>query len=345
MRTLLSYSKNFSMALALWPLASLVLTLPILAFLYHRDGRLKLWSAAGAYLAVFYALGLVCFTLYPLPTGTSGPGISYGVKPQLDIWRFVSDIRSDGFSAVFQLAANVALFVPLGFILARGLGWGPVLSTLGGFAVSLLIETTQLTGIFGHYAYAYRTFDVDDLLTNTTGALVGWVLAAILAHFAPKRIDPEALVPTHEPGLVRRLVAFAIDMALTWGFAAIVCAVAQYFLLHYVPGTGRAAQALELLIRWSFRGSLVIFELLVPLAARGRTLGGAFVRMTCETHRRRGGLRLLFFVFRFAVIYLVVRYAILAVPVLAVFWFAIHEMPYDLLPASKVPGSAGDFAN
>ena len=43
-RFLAGYSENFIAAVALWPIASAVLTLPILAYLYHRDARLKFAS-------------------------------------------------------------------------------------------------------------------------------------------------------------------------------------------------------------------------------------------------------------------------------------------------------------
>jgi hypothetical protein len=42
-----------------------------------------------------------------------------------------------------------------------------------GLAVSLLIELTQLTGVWGVYPCAYRLFDVDDIVTNSFGALLG----------------------------------------------------------------------------------------------------------------------------------------------------------------------------
>lgn len=67
---------------------------------------------------------------------------------------------------------NIALFVPLGFLL-------PLLSkpfrkwyaALGaGFGVSLLIELTQLFTMRGMW-------DVDDLFTNTLGAMLGWCAA------------------------------------------------------------------------------------------------------------------------------------------------------------------------
>lgn len=80
------YSENFMLAVGLWPLAATALTLPILAYLYHRDGRLKFVSVVSTYLAVLYLLGLGCFTLYPLPSGDSGLGITYGVPWQLNPW-------------------------------------------------------------------------------------------------------------------------------------------------------------------------------------------------------------------------------------------------------------------
>ena len=339
MSMLLHYSDNFALALFLWPFASLVLTLPILAFLYHRDGRLRFWSAVGCYIAVFYLLGLACFTFYPLPTGVSGLGITYGTKPQLDFWRFVTDIRSGGAKAIFQLAANVVLFVPLGFAISRGFSWGPVRTVLAGFGTSLLVETTQLTGIWGIYEYAYRTFDVDDLLTNTLGTLIGWAIAAAFARLVPHRVEAEALEPTSSPKFVRRLVAFVLDVSLAWMLAIVFTVFAQYVIRHHVLGLDQFSAAIETASRWSLRVILVIFEFVVPLCWGGKTLAGAFVRMTCETKPRRGLLRLFFFALRLATFFLVALRPLIVGPVLLVFWLIFRQMPYDLLPASAEPPS------
>ena len=80
-RFLAGYSENLLLALALWPVASAVLTLPVLAWLYHRDGRLRFASVVSTYLAVLYVLGLGCFTLWPLPAGENqrGAGVFLGV--------------------------------------------------------------------------------------------------------------------------------------------------------------------------------------------------------------------------------------------------------------------------
>ena len=48
-------------------------------------------------------------------------------------------------------------------------------STLAiGFLVTLSFETTQLTGLWGLYEHPYRLFDVDDLMLNTLGAMIGF---------------------------------------------------------------------------------------------------------------------------------------------------------------------------
>jgi len=69
---------------------------------------------------------------------------------------------------------NVVMFVPLSLLGAWVLGWWRVLDwVLAGFAVSLLIEVVQ------HVAIPTRSGTTSDVVTNTTGALVGIVLALL----------------------------------------------------------------------------------------------------------------------------------------------------------------------
>ena len=79
---------------------------------------------------------------------------------------------------------TVLLFVPLGVLVRVITHRGAVVATALGFAVSLLIEVTQLTGVWGVYPCAYRLFDVDDLVTNTLGAALG---AALSYPYAARR--------------------------------------------------------------------------------------------------------------------------------------------------------------
>jgi hypothetical protein len=134
---------------------------------------------------------------------------------------------------LLQLVFNVLLFVPLGFFVRVLLGRGLVVTVLIGFAVSLLVETTQLTGVWGIYPCAYRFFDVGDLLTNTTGALVGALLSLVVPRrhrgFARSEDagDPDPVTRA------RRLLAMLCDV-LGAGVVSVAAGVGVQLVLEYV---------------------------------------------------------------------------------------------------------------
>lgn len=326
-RFLAGYSENFLVAVALWPFASAALTLPILAYLYHRDGRLKLVSVVSTYLAVLYILGLGCFTLYPLPQGESGPGITYGIPWQLNPLAPIGDIARDGISALPQIAFNVVFFIPLGFIAGRLLRWSLPKSVVVGLAASFFIEAAQGTGLFGIYRYAYRTADVDDLIYNTCGAAIGWLISAALGRVvAPGELAREGEV-THSPGFIRRCVAFWLDMTLvgiasnTLGSLGTLALGNIGGLDEYVPHVWFGALAL----------TFVVVEGVAPWLRGGSTPGGGFVRMSCETKPRQGAHRLVFHVVRTCMLGASCLFFSLAWPALALFYLVCRRMPYDLI--------------
>ncbi|MER5911304.1 VanZ family protein [Streptomyces sp. NPDC001982] len=74
--------------------------------------------------------------------------------------------------AVRQIGGNIVLGIPFGVLLpvlvprARGVVWVLLLTA----AVMLLVELAQGSLVAG------RAFDIDDVILNTTGALVGYLL-------------------------------------------------------------------------------------------------------------------------------------------------------------------------
>jgi glycopeptide antibiotics resistance protein len=70
---------------------------------------------------------------------------------------------------------NLVLCAFIGALLARH-RMLPRTAVLSGFGLSLAVELTQLTGIWGLYPCPYRQFDVDDLILNTAGVALGFVL-------------------------------------------------------------------------------------------------------------------------------------------------------------------------
>ena len=85
--------------------------------------------------------------------------------------------RGDNWS-VYNLLGNVVMFLPFGFfpaLLWRKYTWWKALLT--GFAVTACIECCQLC--------VGRAFDVDDLLLNTLGAMLGYGLCRLLKKLVP----------------------------------------------------------------------------------------------------------------------------------------------------------------
>ncbi|WEG09057.1 VanZ family protein [Microbacterium horticulturae] len=171
-------------AVGIGAFVGLILFVPFVALSYRRRGRLSagrlvLWTGS---LVYFWAIWT--YTLLPLPD----PDTIRCAGVNLNLLQFVDDIR-EAFtgpgnpllnSGILQLGLNVVLFVPLGFFLRVLVGRGILVAGLVGLGISLVIEFTQLTGVWGLYPCAYRVFDVDDLLTNTLGALAGSLIALLV---------------------------------------------------------------------------------------------------------------------------------------------------------------------
>nr|WP_291793302.1 VanZ family protein [Brevibacterium sp.] len=175
-----------AVAIGVGILIAVALFVPFVYANYRRRGHLTLLRTLLWTAFLIYAMALWTYTLLPLPD----PAQIRCAPAQLTPFQFLADIRTFDTSgprallhnpAVLQVAFNILLFLPLGILLRWLWGRGIIWSTVLGFAVSLCIETTQLTGLWGLYPCAYRLFDVDDLMANTVGALLGGVLAAAFA--------------------------------------------------------------------------------------------------------------------------------------------------------------------
>ena len=265
-------------------LVAVLLLGPTAAVQYRRDGRLGAGDLLTLVGAAVYGLTLWTYTLLPFPVddtfacrrrqldvfGSFRPVVDHGLVAPVTLLRE---------AAFQQLALNVLLFVPLGFFVRLVVHRGLVVTTILGLALSLAIETTQLTGVWGLYHCAYRVFDVDDLLVNTTGAFLGGLLAWLFLH--RHRRVPETL-PT-QITLGRRWVGFATDAILvaTTGTAAAIAWRARAHYVHDQP------------YRQVDRHTQVALQLLVPLVLEsvivlvaGRSVGEWAISVRAVATRR-----------------------------------------------------------
>ena len=106
-----------------------------------------------------------------------------------------------GASAPFEVAANLALFVPFGVylgLIARSWAWWRSAAVIG--ATSLAFEVAQ-------YVLAVGSSDITDVIVNTTGGIVGIGLLALVRR------------TSRSPALVIRICSVGTVLALLAGAA------------------------------------------------------------------------------------------------------------------------------
>jgi glycopeptide antibiotics resistance protein len=264
-----------AVAIGLGAIIGTGLFIPFVAISYWRRGQLTVGRAVLWAAALVYFFAIWTYTLLPLPD----PDALRCTGVNLRLFASVDDIlAASGWTdpAVLQVLLNVLLFVPLGFFL-RVLGGRGVLTALAvGLGLSLFVETTQLTGVWGVYPCAYRLFDVDDLVTNTLGAVLGSLIATAIV---PRRLWNATVKNAAAPHPItrgRRVLAVVCDALGVWLLGATASVSVQLWLQYVVDdraavldGTAAAiAGALVRLVSW--------FALVM---ATGRTLGDVAVEL------------------------------------------------------------------
>ena len=136
--------------------------------------------------------------------------------PSLLYIRFDQNINLVPFAYMFSdyrnSLLNVLLFVPLGFLLPvlwkrfRSLLW----TGFAGFLFSLSIELLQL--------FTLRATDINDLLTNTAGTILGWLLGRLVLRLVP------SIRPSWKTG----------EIAIVFGVTFAVMFLAQPFLAEII---------------------------------------------------------------------------------------------------------------
>jgi glycopeptide antibiotics resistance protein len=122
-------------------------------------------------------LGMLAFlTLRPL--GVEGSDLRLNLKPFATI---LPALRHGPGSFVFSsLVGNVLAFMPLGLLLPlafRRIPWLLVIVT--GAALSAAIELTQYA-LSTNLGYGYRRADIDDVIVNVFGTVVGLTLYGLI---------------------------------------------------------------------------------------------------------------------------------------------------------------------
>ncbi|MFE4711695.1 VanZ family protein [Paenibacillus sp. NPDC056722] len=270
-----SYLFPISYAFMTFPIAALFFTLPFMIVQYRRHGYIHKVRALILYLLLLYLMNAFYLVLLPLPasrhnlppTGNSIQSIPFQFIQDImqsfragsadapkSYWSILSE------PAFLQVLFNVLLTVPFGMFLNYYFRTRWVVCLMLSFSLSLFFEVTQITGIYGIYDHPYRVFDVDDLMANTLGGILGFRAASWIAGLLPKieQLDAQANLVDKRVTSLRRSIAFMMDICIVFLFY-----LALRFL--YVPGA-----------YWIATG---LYYILLPWLTNGRTVGKWVVRI------------------------------------------------------------------
>lgn len=180
----------------------------VLILIFRKNRAVPKTRIVMASLVLYYYLCVMLTNIVGMPTQgeyrrLAGLGETF-FHPNINLIPFV-----DGFSLSFVL--NIFLFLPLGFLC-------PVISRryqnvknifFTGLGLSLTIEIVQLFTL-------YRATDIDDLITNTVGALIGYGCFKLIHRMAAGK--GHAVREIEEPRMLRYLPMAIIVMTFVLGF-------------------------------------------------------------------------------------------------------------------------------
>ena len=275
------YIEALEQAAILFPILAVLFTIPYIAWNYHKYGSVLSLRILIVYSFILYMLCAYCLVILPLPTGEAAANLS-GHQAQLVPFTFLGDIARESdavlsqprtWLTVFNSNAflttlfNLFLTMPFGMYLRYYFRCGWKRTLVYSLLLSLFFELTQLSGLYFIYSGSYRLFDVDDLIVNTCGSMIGFVLARIAMRFLPSReeLDRDSFVRGRRVSLLRRIVAFIYDEI----------AYAVLFIVVFLIWTANFGT----MSVWVYALIWLAYFALCPIVLRGQTIGHRLTKL------------------------------------------------------------------
>ena len=283
---MMAYSMPILTAAIVFGIVAVAIWIPWLIYTYRKYGYLPLSVLVISFSFIFYSLAAFFLVILPLPAtrdtcAMQAPNTQhYSLIP----FKFIEDTLKGNWldiknpatyvllfkqPAFYQTFFNFLLLLPLGvylryYLVEKAYWWK---ATIVLFCTTLFFEITQLTGIYGIYNCAYRLFDVDDLMMNTFGGVIGYFIApAVLAVFPSKKTIEERaayLVEKDEVKPMSVLLATLIDLFLV--------DLSRQWIMVFTKHNEVTSFIVTTLL-------LIVFLVLIPIIWNGRTLGTAVMR-------------------------------------------------------------------
>ena len=290
LENLAPYGHTILQACLLFPFIAALFTIPFMVVNYRKYGGIAIMRVLVVYSFILYSMCAFLLTVLPLPsraavaqmtprpigwipftdlnTGLVKSGILVNdpsTWTSLDAWKTFLRSRD-----LFTVLANIVMQIPLGFYLRYYFRCSKGKTFLIGLLVSLFYELTQLSGLFFIYPHPYRYTEVDDLICNTLGTMIGYAATPVLAVLLPSRSEIDRI--SYQKGqhitLLRRMLAAVLDTMVLGAL------ISTELMFHdRIAGIIRISPTTASVLLF------VLYFAILPCLTGGRTPGQALLRL------------------------------------------------------------------
>lgn len=204
------------------------------------------------------------------------------INPQLIPLTFIKDIVEDlielkqinilkiiTIPSIYTVIFNIIMFMPLGVYLRYYYKCSLKKTIIISLLISLFFELTQLTGLYYIYPRPYRNFDVDDLLINTLGGLLGYLIISPIQKYLPTRedIDTKSLKDGQKVSSLRRITLFLGDI-----FIYLLMIMLVSFLINN---------------KYINLSLAILYFIIIPYSNHNQTIFGRIINVSLEVPDKR----------------------------------------------------------
>ncbi|UXJ69139.1 VanZ family protein [Lysinibacillus fusiformis] len=283
-----TYTQSILIAFFITIILSFVLVIPWLIYTYRKYSYLSMSKTIIMFSFIFYFLSALCLVLLPFPSTRDTCSLQSPdtVHTNLRLFQFVEDILKDSGvvltnpstwlaitkqQAFYQAFFNFLLLLPFGvylrYFLQERRYWKRAF--IISFLLTLFYEITQRTGIYGIFNCAYRIFDVDDLLLNSIGALLGFFLAPIVWALFPSHEEVEAKAAEMEKKDIVKPISILLALVIDLFIVQVI-----WFIIGALTGYSGTFEFLVVITLY-----MTIFGF-IPSMMNGATVGMKIMRFT-----------------------------------------------------------------
>ena len=278
-------------AFLVFPFIAFLFTFPYMLYQYRKFGAIPALRTIIVYSFILYLMNAYFLVILPLPPIDE---VAHYTTPTMqlvpfqfivewinethivwnDIHTYIEIINNP---VIYQVLYNILMTLPFGIYLRYYFKRNLLETIACTFLLSLFFELTQLTGLYGIYPRAYRLFDIDDLIINTLGGLLGYAITPLFSWILPtkEKLDQISYEKGRHVTFTRRMIAFGIDI--------IIVTILTSFITIPSPLQGIDKFFNVLGMSSAYVSSIVIyFMILLPLW-HGKTVGKNILKLRVVT--------------------------------------------------------------